>query len=64
MFVYHFVDSDLRVEIFFEKEEAAENGCVDFKIGDIGTPAHFYWRLKKSSCRDCLFLITFLVTKK
>ena len=25
MFVYHFVDPDLRVETFFEKDEAAEN---------------------------------------
>ena len=29
--VYHLVDPDLRVEIFFEKEGAAENGGVDLK---------------------------------
>ena len=26
IFVYHFVDPDLWIEIFFEKEGAAENG--------------------------------------
>ena len=30
MFVCHFVDPDLSVEIFFEKEETAENGGVYF----------------------------------
>ena len=47
MFVYHFVDPDLRVETFFEKDEAAENGGVDFEIRDIGLSAHLYLRLKK-----------------
>ena len=42
MFVSHFVDPDLRVEILFEKEEAAENGSVGFEIGDIGTSAHLH----------------------
>ena len=42
MFVYHFVGPDLRVEIFFKKDKAAENGGVDFEIGDIGTSAHLY----------------------
>ena len=37
MFVYHFIDSDLRAEMFFEKEQTAENGVVDFEIGEIGT---------------------------
>ena len=36
MFIYHFVDPDVRIEIFFEKDEAAGNGGVDFEIGDIG----------------------------
>ena len=30
MFIYHFADPDLRVETFFEKDEAAENADVDF----------------------------------
>ena len=42
MFVYQFVDPDLNVETFFKKDEAAENGGVDFKIGDRGTSAHLY----------------------
>ena len=42
MFVYHFVNPDLRVEIIFRKEETAENGDIDFEIGDIGTSAHLY----------------------
>ena len=40
IFAYHFVDLDVRVEIFFEKEGTAENGGVDFKIGDIGASVH------------------------
>ena len=51
MFVYQFVDPDLRVEIFFEKDGTAENGDVDFEKGDIDISAHFYWRLKKTSCK-------------
>ena len=53
MLVYHFVDPDLSVETFFEKDGEAENGAVDFEIGDIDTSAHFYSRLKKISCRVC-----------
>ena len=63
MFVYHFVDPDLRVEIFFEKEGAAENGSVDFEIEGIGISGHLNWRLKEISCRACFFT-TFWVTKK
>ena len=37
MFVYYFVDPDLRVEKFFEKQGAAEMEGVDFEIKDIGT---------------------------
>ena len=32
MFVYHFVDPDLKVKIFFENKGTAENGGVDFEI--------------------------------
>ena len=42
MFVYHFVDPDLRVEIFFKKEGTAENGGIDFEIGDMGISAYSY----------------------
>ena len=63
MFVYHFIDPDLMVEIFFEKERAAENGGVEFEIGDIDTSTHLYWRLKKISCKACLLFIVLLVTK-
>ena len=42
MFVPHCVDPDLRVEIFFENEQAAENGDVDFEIEDISTSARLY----------------------
>ena len=41
MFVYHFVDTDPRVETFFEKDGAAENGSVDVKIDDTGAFTHF-----------------------
>ena len=63
MFVYHFVDPDLRVETFFEKDEAAENGGVDFEIRDIGLSAHLYLRLKKISCRACLLSYYFFCHK-
>ena len=43
MFVYHYVDPDLRVEMFLKKEGAEENGSVDFEIGDIDTSAQMYW---------------------
>ena len=42
MLVYHFVDPDLRVETFLKTDEAAENGGVDFEIGDIGPSAHLH----------------------
>ena len=63
MFVYHFVDPDLKVEIFFEKEGAAENVGINFEIGDINTSTHLYWRLKKIACSACLLFYYFLVTK-
>ena len=40
MFVYYFVDPDLRVEIIFRKERAAESG-IDFEIRDIGTSVQY-----------------------
>ena len=39
MFIYHLGDPDLRVKVFFKKDEAAENGDVDFEIGDFCTLA-------------------------
>ena len=42
MFVYHFLNPDLRLEIFFEKEGAAENGGVDFEIGEICNSPNLY----------------------
>ena len=64
MFVDHFVDPDLRLETFFEKDGAAENGGVGSEIRDIGTSAHLYWRLKKISFRACLFSYCFFGDKK
>ena len=40
MFVYHFVNPDLRVEIIFRKERTAENGRIDFEM--VETSAHWY----------------------
>ena len=37
MFVYRFVDPDLRVEIIFRKEGTAESEGIDFEIGDLCT---------------------------
>ena len=42
MFVYYFVDSDVRVEIIFRKERTSEKGGIDFEIVDIDTSAHWY----------------------
>ena len=64
MRVYYFVDFDLRVEIIFRKEGTAENGQIDFEIGDISTSAHWYWRLKTISCRACLLFYYFFGDKK
>ena len=54
MFVYHFVDPDLKVEAFFEKDGPVENGDVDFEIGNIGTFARLY-HFMQSLCRFLLF---------
>ena len=62
--VCYFVDPNLRVEIFFEKDGAVENGGVDFEIGDITTSAYLYWRLKKISYSACLRLYRFSDDKK
>ena len=59
-FAYHFVDLDLRVEIFFDKERLTENGSVDFEIGDVSTFAHF----TKFHAEPVCFFYCFLVTKK
>ena len=64
MFVYHFVDPDMSVEIIFRKEGTAENEGIDFEIGDIGTSTHWYWRLKKISCRAGLLFCYFFGDKK
>ena len=63
MFVYHFFDPDLRVDLRFKKEWTAENGSVGFEIEDIGTSVHWYWRFKKISCRACLLFYYFIGDK-
>ena len=40
IFVYHFVDPDLKVEVIFRKEGTAENGGTDFEIGDKNRNVH------------------------
>ena len=45
--ICQFVGPDLKVEVIFRKEGTTENDGIDFEIGDIGTSAHCYWRLKK-----------------
>ena len=54
---YHLVDPDLRVEIFFEKEGAAENGGVELK-NFLAKPFCFFivfWR-QKIACKSSLDL--------
>ena len=64
MFVDRFIDPDLRLETFFEKDRAAENGGVDLYIGNIGTSAQLHWRLNKISFRACLLFYSFFGDKK
>ena len=45
MSVYYFVDPNLELDIFFEKEGATEKWGVDFEIWICGTSAHLHWRL-------------------
>ena len=42
IFVSHFVDPGLRVEIIFRKERTGENEGINFEIVDIDTSAHWY----------------------
>ena len=42
MFVYHFVDPELRLQLLFVKKGAAENEGVDTETGDIGTSTHLH----------------------
>ena len=42
MFVYHFVDPDLRVEIISRKEGTTKNEGIDFEVGDICSSAYWY----------------------
>ena len=63
MFVYHFVNSDLRFELIFRCEGKAENGGIDFEIRGIRTSTHWYWRLKKFHIELVCFFINFLATK-
>ena len=63
IFVYHFVDRDLRVEIIVRKEETVENGGIGFEIGDIGTSAFWYWRLTRISSRAGLLFYYFFGDK-
>lgn len=49
MLTYHFVDSDLDVEIFFEKEEATESVGLILKLVVEASAAQLYWEFKKSS---------------
>ena len=63
MFVYHFADPDLSVEIISRKDGTTEIGGIDFEIGNIGTSGHWYWRLKKISCGACLLFYYFFGDK-
>ena len=42
MFVYYFVDPDLKVETIFRKERTEESARIDFEIVDIDSCAHWY----------------------
>ena len=63
MCVYHFVDPDQKVQIFFKNEGTAENGVNDYKIGDISTSSHLHWSLK-NFMQSLSAFYCFLVTKR
>ena len=63
-FVHHFVDPDLTLEKFFEKDRTAENRGADFEIDGKATPANVYWSLKKISCKACLLFYCYFGDKK
>ena len=48
MLVYHLVNPDLKIQIFFEKEGAEEKEGIDFEKRDIDTSECLYWGLKKN----------------
>ena len=64
MFIYHFVDPDLRVETFFEKDEAAETGGVHFEIGDIGTSAQLVFKVEENLMQILSAFFLFFGDKK
>ena len=41
IFVFHFVDPDIMIELIFRKEKTTKN-WGDFEIVDIDTSAHWY----------------------
>ena len=59
IFVYHFLILTWWCQTFSGKHKAVENGSIEFKIGDINTPAHLYLRLKKTSFRAWLLFYCF-----
>ena len=63
MVVYHFVDSDLKDEIFSDKEGATEWGGTDFEIAHQGTCCTPVLGVEEISCRACQLFCCFLVAK-
>ena len=63
--VYHFVDSDLRVEIFFNKEVTAEKEASILKYR-IETPLHTSIGVEENSMQNLstFIYLFFLVTEK
>ena len=55
--VYHFVDPDLRFQIFFEEEGRTKNGSFDSEIENMGTSSNLYWELKKFHAEPVYFFI-------
>ena len=58
MLIYHFVDLNLGVEIFFEKERTTETWNVDFEVENSGTSVHLYFG------RGCLLFYCFFWWQK
>ena len=59
MLIYHFVDLNLGVEIFFEKERTTETWNVDFEVENSGTSVHLYFGVEDNFMQGLPTLLVF-----
>ena len=64
MLMYHFVDRDLGIEIFFRKERATEKGKLGIETEGTGTCCTLFLKVKKNSQQIWLLFHFFSFMKK